>query len=121
MLLTPTKAVKTTDTHVWTIRQVYGNSAIRYEPFGKLCLSQRRWERAAMMPDSHYAARNSDGMRATGGESRRRAQRTRPRLGNTGASIAQTNCVLSGRLTESTEGYDGIACPDKDTRADGRF
>jgi hypothetical protein len=27
---------------------------------------------------------------ATGGESRRRAQRTRPRLGKTGASIART-------------------------------
>jgi hypothetical protein len=120
MFLTPRKAVNTAGTHVGTIGQVYGNPAIRYEPFGRLCLFQRRWARAAMMPDSHYAARNSDGMRATGGESRRRAQRIRPRHGNTGASIARTDRVLSGRPTESTEGYDGTACPDKDTRRHGR-
>jgi hypothetical protein len=74
-----------------------------------------------MMPNRHRTAHDRDNMRATGGESRRRAQRARPRHGNTGASIARTDRVLSGRLAESTEGYDGIACPDKDTRADGRF
>jgi hypothetical protein len=73
-----------------------------------------------MMPNLHDSAHKRDGMRATGGESRRRAQRTRPRLGNTGASIAQTARVLSGRLTESTEGYDGTVCPYKDTSSHGR-
>ena len=121
MLLISTKAVKTGDTHVATIRQGYGNPAIRYEPFGRLCLIQRQRERAAMMPTVHGVAHDRDDMRATGGESRRRAQRARPRLGNTGASIAQIDRGFPGRLTGSTEGYDGIACPDKDTRSHGRF
>ncbi len=94
---------------------------VSYDRCRKLCLFQTRRERAAMMPEFNFADRNSDGMRATGGESRRCAQRTRPRLGNTGASIAQTDRVLSGGPTESTKGYDGIACPDKDTQGNGRF
>jgi hypothetical protein len=75
---------------------------------------------AGMMPNVPDVAEDRDDMRATGGESRRRAQRTRPRPGKTGASIAQTDRLLSGRPTGSTEGYDEIACPDKDTRAHGR-
>jgi hypothetical protein len=120
MLLTPRKAVKTAGTHVGTIGQVYGNPAIRYEALGRLCLFQRRWEGAAMMPNRHHVAHCRDDMRATGGESRRRAQRIRPRHGNTGAYIAQTERVFARRPIASPEGYDGIACPDKDTRRHGR-
>jgi hypothetical protein len=74
-----------------------------------------------MMPNLHDVAHKSDGMRATGGESRRRAQRTRPRHGNTGAYIAQVDGATSWSPKERTYGYDRTACPDKDTRADGRF
>jgi hypothetical protein len=109
------------DRPIATVQSASGNHEMSYEHCRELCLFHTRRERMAMMPNLHDVAHNSDGMRATGGESRRRAQRTRPRLGNTGASIAQTDRVASGRPTGITQGYDGIVCSDKDTRAYGRF
>jgi hypothetical protein len=45
---------------------------------------QRKGNRHVLHAESHSSQRS-----ATGGESRRRAQRARPRLGKTGASIAR--------------------------------
>ncbi|MBX3236106.1 MAG: hypothetical protein KF814_08125 [Nitrospiraceae bacterium] len=85
MVLIPEQRRKTMQTCHPAVQAVPGQRLVRLQAWR---------EGAGMRPNVPHVAQDRDDMRATGGESRRRAQRTRPRLGNTGASIAQTDHVL---------------------------
>jgi len=90
MLLTGKQLAMKLNVHITTIRRACRNDDIPYERLGKLYFFDFDRVRQAMQRDGENVRRGGAGLRATGGASRRRAQRTRPRLGKTGASIAQT-------------------------------
>ena len=79
---------------VKSIRRAYRKGEIPVERFCRFVRFDLQQVREALKAKGHRAffpdAKKQVGQRsATGGDSRRRAQRTRPRLGKTGASIAQ--------------------------------
>ena len=90
MLLTGKQLAMKLNVHITTIRRACRNEHIPYERLGKLYFFDLDRVRQAMQRNGADVLRAGDGLRATGGASRRRAQPTRPRLGKTGASIAQT-------------------------------
>ena len=73
--------------HEDTIRRAYWNGTIPAERICRLLRFDLEIVRKAML---RRAGGSSSQRSATGGASRRRAQRPRPRLGKTGASIAQS-------------------------------
>ena len=89
MLLTLKQLAMTFGVHVTTIRRACRNQHIPYERLGKLYFFDLARVRAAMQKNGADVLKGGGGLRATAGESRRRAQPTSPRLGKTGASIAQ--------------------------------
>ena len=90
MLLTAKELAEKFDVHVTTIRRAYRTGRIPYERFCKMYLFDLQKVRRAMRLNGLTLVETEDGLRATGGDSGRRAQPTSPRLGKTGASIAQT-------------------------------
>ncbi len=90
MLLTAKELAQEFDVHITTIRRAYRTGRIPYERLCKMYLFDLEKVRHAMRLNGLTLVGDEDGLRATGGESRRRAQPIRPRLGKTGASIAQT-------------------------------
>ena len=90
MLLTAKELAEKFDVHITTIRRAYRMGRIPYERFCKMYLFDLQKVRRAMRLNGLPLEGTADGLRATGGASRRRAQRPSPRLGKTGASIAQT-------------------------------
>ena len=89
MLLTAKELAQELDVHVSTVRRAYRTGRIPYERLCKMYLFDLEKVRHAMRLNGFTLVGTEDGLRATGGESRRRAQPIRPRLGKTGASIAQ--------------------------------
>jgi excisionase family DNA binding protein len=89
MLLTGKQLAMKLNVHITTIRRACRNEDIPYERLGKLYFFDFDRVRQAMQRNGGDVLKGGDGLRATGGESRRRAQPIRPRLGKTGASIAQ--------------------------------
>ncbi len=89
MLLTAKELAQELDVHISTVRRAYRTGRIPYERLCKMYLFDLEKVRQAMRLNGFSLAGAEDGLRATGGESRRRAQPIRPRLGKTGASIAQ--------------------------------
>lgn len=79
---------------VKSIRRAYRKGQIPVERICRFVRFDLDRVKAAMQGNgqgqSPFASREQGQRSATGGASRRRAQRTRPRLGKTGASIAQT-------------------------------
>ncbi len=90
MLLTGKQLAMKLNVHITTIRRACRNEDIPYERLGKLYFFDLDRVREAMQRNGGDVLKGGDGLRATGGENRRRAQPTRPRLGKTGASIART-------------------------------
>ncbi|SLM41751.1 hypothetical protein NSND_50137 [Nitrospira sp. ND1] len=90
MLLTAKELAHELDVHISTVRRAYRTGRIPYERLCKMYLFDLEKVRDAMRRNGFTLAGTDDGLRATGGESRRRAQPTSPRLGKTGASIART-------------------------------
>ena len=90
MLLTAKELAEKFDVHITTIRRAYRMGRIPYERFCKMYLFDLQKVRRAMRLNGLPLEGTEDGLRATGGDSGRRAQPPRPRLGKTGASIAQT-------------------------------
>jgi excisionase family DNA binding protein len=88
MLLTAKELAIALKIHVSTVWRACRKHAFPYERFGKLYYFDLAQVREAMRTSADLPE-TSDRMRATGGESRRRAQPVRPRLGKTGASIAR--------------------------------
>ena len=88
MLLTAKELAQELDVHVSTVRRAYRTGRIPYERLCKMYLFDLEKVRHAMRLNGFTLVGTEDGLRATGGASRRRAQPTRPRLGKTGASIA---------------------------------
>ena len=91
MLLTAKELAQEFDVHVSTVRRAYRTGRIPYERLCKMYLFDLEKVRHAMRLNGFTLVGTEGGLRATGGDSGRRAQRTRPRLGKTGASIAQTS------------------------------
>jgi len=91
MLLTGKQLAMKLNVHITTIRRACRNEDIPYERLGKLYFFDLDRVREAMQRNGGDVLKGGDGLRATGGENRRLAQPTRPRLGKTGASIAQTS------------------------------
>ena len=89
MLLTGKQLAMKFGVHITTIRRACRNNHIPYERLGKLYFFDLDRVREAMQRNGADTLRAGGGLRATGGASRRRTQRPRPRLGKTGASIAQ--------------------------------
>ena len=89
MLLTAKEFAEKFDVHITTIRRAYRKGRIPYERLCKMYLFDLQKVRRAMRLNGLPLEGTEDGLRATGGESGRRAQPPRPRLGKTGASIAQ--------------------------------
>ena len=89
MLLTAKELAQEFDVHVSTVRRAYRTGRIPYERLCKMYLFDLEKVRHAMRLNGFTLAGTEEGLRATGGDSGRRAQPTRPRLGKTGASIAQ--------------------------------
>ncbi len=90
MLLTAKEIAQEFGVHVSTVRRAYRTGRIPYERLCKMYLFDLDKVRHAMRLNGFILAGTDDGLRATGGESRRRAQPMSPRLGKTGASIART-------------------------------
>jgi len=88
MLLTAKELAEKLDVHITTIRRAYRTERIPYERLCKMYFFDLEKVRHAMRLNGLTLVGTEDGLRATGGESRRRAQPTSPRLGKTGASIA---------------------------------
>ena len=88
MLLTGKQLAMKLNVHITTIRRACRNDHIPYERLGKLYFFDFALVRQAMQRHGADVLSAGDGLRATDGDSRRRAQPTRPRLGKTGASIA---------------------------------
>jgi excisionase family DNA binding protein len=78
---------------VKSIRRAYRKGEIPVDRFCRFVRFDLERVKEAMQANGHgrlLSPHKNKGQRsATGGASRRRAQRTRPRLGKTGASIAQ--------------------------------
>ena len=89
MLLTAKELAQEFDVHISTVRRAYRTGRIPYERLCKMYLFDLEKVRLAMRLNGFTLAEPEDGLRATAGDSRRCAQPTRPRLGKTGASIAQ--------------------------------
>jgi len=89
MLLTGKQLAMKLNVHITTIRRACRNEHIPYERLGKLYFFDLNRVRQAMQKNGVDVLRVGAGLRATDGESRRRAQPTSPRLGKTGASIAR--------------------------------
>ena len=89
MLLTAKELAQEFDVHISTVRRAYRTGRIPYERLCKMYLFDLGKVRDAMRLNGFSLVGAEDGLRATDGDSRRRAQPTRPRLGKTGASIAQ--------------------------------
>ena len=79
---------------VKSIRRAYRKGQIPVERICRFVRFDLDRVKAAMQGNGQgqfpFASREQGQRSATGGDRRRRAQRTRPRLGKTGASIAQT-------------------------------
>ena len=79
---------------VKSIRRAYRKGEIPVERFCRFVRFDLERVKEAMQGNgqgqSPFSTREQGQRSATGGASRRRAQRTRPRLGKTGASIART-------------------------------
>ena len=90
MLLTAKELAQEFDVHITTIRRAYRTRRIPYERLCKMYLFDLQKVRRAMRLNGLPLEGTEHGLRATGGDSRRRAQPNSPRLGKTGASIAQT-------------------------------
>jgi len=89
MLLTGKQLAMKLNVHITTIRRACRNEHIPYERLGKLYFFDLARVREAMQKNGGDVLFRNGGLRAAAGESRRRTQRPRPRLGKTGASIAQ--------------------------------
>ena len=89
MLITTKELAGKLKVHVTTIRRAYRTGRIPSERLGKIYFFDLDKVREAMRLNGLALSGMADGLRATAGDSRRRAQPTRPRLGKTGASIAQ--------------------------------
>ena len=89
MLLTAKELAQEFDVHISTVRRAYRTGRIPYERLCQMYLFDLEKVRHAMRLNGFTLAGTEDGLRATGGDSGRRAQPTSPRLGKTGASIAQ--------------------------------
>jgi excisionase family DNA binding protein len=89
MLLTAKELAMKLDVHITTIRRACRNDDIPYERLGKLYFFDLARVRQAMRKNAVDELAASDGLRATGGDRRRRTQTISPRLGKTGASIAR--------------------------------
>ncbi len=89
MLLTAKELAQEFDVHISTVRRAYRTGRIPYERLCKMYLFDLEKVRDAMRLNGFSLVGTEDGLRATDGDSGRRAQPTRPRLGKTGASIAQ--------------------------------
>ena len=89
MLLTAKELAQEFDVHITTIRRAYRMGRIPYERLCKMYLFDLEKVRRAMRLNGLTLVGTEDGLRATGGDSGRRAQPTSPRLGKTGASIAR--------------------------------
>ncbi len=78
---------------VKSIRRAYRKGEIPVERFCRFVRFDLERVKAAMQGNGHgqspFTTRRQGQRSATGGASRRRAQRTSPRLGKTGASIAR--------------------------------
>ncbi len=85
MLLTAKELAQELDVHVSTVRRAYRTGRIPYERLCKMYLFDLEKVRHAMRLNGLTLVATEDGLRATDGASGRRAQPTRPRLGNTGA------------------------------------
>ena len=79
---------------VKSIRRAYRKGEIPVERFCRFVRFDLERVKEAMQGNGHgqspFSTRTQGQRSATGGASRRRAQRPSPRLGKTGASIAQT-------------------------------
>ena len=78
-----------------SIRRAYRKGEIPVDRFCRFVRFNLERVKEALQAKGHHSSlllpQKEEGQRsATGGASRRRAQRTSPRLGKTGASIAQT-------------------------------
>lgn len=91
MLLTGKQLAMKLNVHITTIRRACRNEHIPYERLGKLYFFDLVRVREAMQKNGGDVLNRDGGLRATDGDSGRRAQPTSPRLGKTGASIAQTS------------------------------
>jgi len=89
MLLTTKEIADTFGVHPSTIRRAYRAGRIPYERFCKMYFFDLDKVREAMQLNGLTARDLAGGLRAAAGESRRSTQPTSPRLGKTGASIAQ--------------------------------
>ncbi len=89
MLLTAKELAEKFDVHITTIRRAYRMGRIPYERFCKMYLFDLQKVRRAMRLNGLTLEGGEDGLRATDDDSGRRAQPASPRLGKTGASIAQ--------------------------------
>ena len=89
MLLTAKELAEKFDVHITTIRRAYRTGRIPYERFCKMYLFDLQKVRRAMRFNGLTLEGAENGLRVTDGDSRRRAQPISPRLGKTGASIAQ--------------------------------
>ena len=89
MLLTAKELAQEFDVHISTVRRAYRTGRIPYERLCQMYLFDLEKVRHAMRLNGFTLAGTEDGRRATGSDSGRRAQPIRPRLGKTGASIAQ--------------------------------
>jgi len=89
MLLTAKELAQELDVHVSTVRRAYRTGRIPYERLCKMYLFDLEKVRHAMRLNGFTLVGGEDGLRVTDGESGRRAQPISPRLGKTGASIAE--------------------------------
>ena len=93
LLLTIDQLAAILQISVKSIRRAYRKGEIPVERICRFVRFDLERVKAAMQGNgqghSPFSAQGPGQRSATGGASRRRAQRTRPRLGKTGASIAQ--------------------------------
>ena len=93
LLLTIDQLAAILQISVKSIRRAYRKGEIPVERICRFVRFDLERVKAAMQGNgqgqSRFSTRERGQRSATGGASRRRAQRTRPRLGKTGASIAQ--------------------------------
>jgi len=104
LLLTAEELAVVLQIRVKSVRRAYTNGDIPVERVCRFVRFDLDAVKAALRRKGKLSVQrclSAEGQRsATGGDSRRRAQRTRPRLGKTGASIAQHSVREFDRLSE---------------------